>query len=502
MPRGTDASKAVSSPSLTQRAVAGIGWGWSAVAATAALQLIYTAAMSRLLEPADFGIMAVTLLALRFIAQFSRVGLASALVQRPELSRLDICTAYRLAFLIGAVCAGAVVAAAPLLARIVDEPRAVGVMRWMAISVLAGAVGAVPEALIRRRYQFRPLAIIQVCSTAVGYLAVGIPLALEGWGVGSLVASQTSQILLMLVLSSFISRPPLRGGFSASSARSLLRFGGAVTLTSFFEFVQASLDTLAVGRFVGASGLGQYTRATMIVGLPVEQLTAATSRVLLPVLSRVQDDARRSAEAVTTLLGLTALVVMLPVAFISGASPVVVPWLLGPGWQEAARVLPIVGAAYGLALLTSALGTAADSRGMVTRKLVVQVLSLATAGLSVGVALLNGPTLIQLAVAWAVGELARHVYYWVWIVPRLDVARRELLLRYSFAALVSLVAAMPSTIAIRLYSSGTVGAVLLAAVAGLVLALGIVASRFGDRLRNDLAKVRQRARYDKDSGSS
>jgi lipopolysaccharide exporter len=135
-------------------------------------------------------------------------------------------------------------------------------MRWMSIAVLAGAVSTIPEAVLRRRMRFRVIGVIHVVSYLIGYLLVGIVAAQRGWGVWSLVAASITQVGATLLLSLAAARPPIRTRFSATSARSMVRFGGTVTATGFVEFLSLSIDTLAVGRWAGAAALGQYSRAT------------------------------------------------------------------------------------------------------------------------------------------------------------------------------------------------------------------------------------------------
>jgi lipopolysaccharide exporter len=464
------------------------------IAVTTVLQLIYTATMSRLLQPDEFGLMAAALVGLRFVTFFSRFGLASAVIQRPSLDDTDISTAVRLAVLIGGAAAVITFLVSPLLAAIVDVPETTGVMRWMSIAVLAGAVSTIPEAVLRRRMRFRVIGVIHVVSYLIGYLLVGIVAAQRGWGVWSLVAASITQVGATLLLSLAAARPPIRTRFSATSARSMVRFGGTVTATGFVEFLSLSIDTLAVGRWAGAAALGQYSRATLLVGLPVEQATTATSRVLMPSLSRVQSDAPRFSAAVVTMVGLLAVVVVVPVSMIAAGTPTLVPWLLGEGWDDAARIVPIVGAAYGLSMLTHGPAVAAEARGAIGRKFNIQLLALATTIALVGIAVASGPTLTRLALAWALGEFARHLYYWIWMFGHLGLDRRAIAVRYAAAGALGVVAAAPLLWAVRAADMEGFWPMAGAAVIGLGLAATLVLSPVGSILRRDVAAVRTRMR--------
>ena len=75
---------------LSARAVSGLRWSSLGYAALLAANVVYTVTMSRLLDPVAFGLMALAQIVVLFAKFFVRMGLASALVQKPELSREDV----------------------------------------------------------------------------------------------------------------------------------------------------------------------------------------------------------------------------------------------------------------------------------------------------------------------------------------------------------------------------------------------------------------------------
>jgi O-antigen/teichoic acid export membrane protein len=316
-------------------------------------------------------------------------------------------------------------------------------------------------------------------------------MAVNGWGVTSLVAANIAQAIAYLVLTGWLSRTRFSPRLDRAHARRFLTFGGTVTVTSFLEFLQANTDTVSVSRWIGASGLGQYTRATYLVSLPVEQVVAATTRVLLPTFSRVQNDRIRFARGFTLSVGPLAVVVMVPVAMVSASSPALVEILLGPGWGLASSVLPIVGVANGLALLTNLPAVAAESLGEISRKLVLQLMSLVCTIVLVGFVVLTGPTMHRLALAWMCGELIRHALYWLAMFPTLGVSRKKVARRYGGAAFMAAVAAAPLWVVVRHFGETGVVPLLLAALVGGLLTIGsLVWLPFTRSIRIDLKTLR------------
>ncbi len=491
----------MSEQGLTRRFATGLVWTWAALGVTALVQLVYAATVSRLLEPADFGVMAAAMVGIRFVTYLARFGVANAVVQRHELDQRGVSTAWWLAVGIGVVACIVALLVAPVVAGLVRVPDAEPVVRWLSLALLAGSVGSIPEALLRRRLRFAAIAVIQVISYAVGYAAVGIALAAAGWGVWSLVAATVAQAVILLVLSSVVAAQWPRLEFDRPVGSSMLRFGGTVSATSFVEFLSANIDVIAVGRYTNAASLGQYTRGTLLVALPIEQLSTSLYRVLLPGLSRLQFDGVRFRGAVQVAVGVQAVAVAVPAAVIAASADLLVPLVLGPEWDLAASVLPIIALAYTFALFTVIPAVAAEALGAVGRRLIVQLVSLGTTVVFVGVVVITGPSVMRLAGAWLAGELIRLLLYILVVLPALGLSVRLLVARYLTALLLAGCVGVPIAVSVQVWDSGWFGAA-TAGLLGVILAGLAAVSPLGRTLRQDVRGALTRWRAGSASSSA
>ena len=89
------------SPSLTRRAVSGMVWTAWGSAAMAVLKVVVLVLLTRLLTPADFGVVGAALVVISFSLNFSQLGLGPAVVQRPVLEPRHISTAFFASFAFG-----------------------------------------------------------------------------------------------------------------------------------------------------------------------------------------------------------------------------------------------------------------------------------------------------------------------------------------------------------------------------------------------------------------
>ena len=93
--------------------------------------LAYTATVSRLLEPTEFGLMAMANLVALFGQFFARMGLASALVQKTELSDDEVRAASTAGIVLGLMCMGLVWLLAPAVGGLFHTPEVAPVLRGL-----------------------------------------------------------------------------------------------------------------------------------------------------------------------------------------------------------------------------------------------------------------------------------------------------------------------------------------------------------------------------------
>jgi lipopolysaccharide exporter len=393
---------------LSQGAWKGLQWTYGASMVGSLLQVGYTAAMGRLLSPVDFGVLAIALVFLRFGQYFAQMGVGPALIQSPTMNERKVRTAFAMNLVLSTAVTFLFVAIAGLAQNLLDDPSVVPVVRVMALGMVLGGLGTTAESLLRRELRFRRLAINQLLSFTIGYLLVGLSLAILGAGVWSLVAAHLSQTALNSILC-FAARPhPVRGGWDRRESVLLISFGGRVSVISFTEFLGTSLDTLLIGRLAGGAALGQYNRAYLLVNLPLERLMQGVETVLFPAFSQIQDERERLGRVYRSALGVAAAV-LIPVATgMAVASEALVRVVLGPQWTVAGQVLPFlaISAVGGLLALLGAI--ISEATADLNRKLALQ-----SAHVVVLVVLLfaAGPDLLMLAAAVATAQCVRIIGY-------------------------------------------------------------------------------------------
>lgn len=332
-----------SKPNGGQQALAGFGWQYLSAMAEGLSNLVVLAVLARLLSPADFGLMSLALVFSGFSLMISQVGVGPALVQESELTPRQISTGFVLSLATGVGSAAILAACAPLIGLATANPAVVPVVAALSLTMLFGALGTVPEALLTRELRFRTLMFVSLASF-VGYAAVGIVAALAGLGVWALVVATVGQTLVKAVLLLGCARRSVGFRYSKEDARGILGYGAGFTLARLLNYAANKGDNFVVGRLLGDATLGHYSRAFALMMLPSYYLATAMEKVLFPIMSRAAEDPVRLRRIYLTgaeLVGLLCVPISLVMIVLARE---IVLTLLGPKWTEVVLPLQILSA--------------------------------------------------------------------------------------------------------------------------------------------------------------
>jgi O-antigen/teichoic acid export membrane protein len=329
--------------------------------------------LSRLLVPADFGLVGMATVCTGFLELFRDAGLSMATIQRVTITRAQISTLFWINVAVGAALATLCAVMAPLLTTFYHEPRLLLVTIVIGAGFLVSGAAAQHRALLTRDMRFALLTMIDVGSLFVS-VALGIGMALAGLGYWSLVGMTISlnvvTVVCLWVAGGWFPGPPQRG----VGVSSMLKYGGTLTLNSVIAYIAYNGDKALLGRVWGADILGIYGRAYQLINVPTSSLNTAISQVAFPALSRLQDDPERLKsyflKGYALFLSLVLPITMACALFAED----IIRVFLGPKWGEAAPVFRMLAPAIFAFKLMNPFGWFMQATGRATRSLYMGVL--------------------------------------------------------------------------------------------------------------------------------
>ena len=157
----------------------------------------------------------------------------------------------------------------------------------MAAGFLFNAAGVQHSALLQREMRFTTSSIIDVVSLTLS-IAIGVGMALTGYGYWALVGMTVSAPIVATVgfwlSTAWIPGLPRK----EAGIRSMLQFGGTITLNGLVVYIAYNFEKVLLGRFWGAEVVGIYGRAYQLINIPTDNLNSAAGEVAFAALSRVK----------------------------------------------------------------------------------------------------------------------------------------------------------------------------------------------------------------------
>jgi O-antigen/teichoic acid export membrane protein len=393
--------------------------------------------LARLLGPRDFGLVGMVTAFTGVLTLFRDFGLSAAAIQRADVTEAQLSTLFWINVFVGILLGLLAIAGAPAISAFYHEPRLFMVTVVLAAGFLFNAAGVQHSALLQRHMRFTALAVINTVSLIVGTV-IAIGGAKAGYGYWALVV-MTITVPLVSTIGFWLTAgwipglPQRRAGI-----RSMMRFGGTVTLNALVSYVATNSEKVLLGRFWGVDALGIYGRAYQLINIPTDNLNSAAGEVAFSALSRLQGEPLRLKsyflKGYSVLLAMTLPITIACALFANEMIFVI----LGPKWAAAVDIFRLLAPTILVFALINPLFWLLCSLGLVGRSL---KMGLIIAPVMIGsylIGLPHGPKGVAFAYSTVMMLLVIPII--AWSVNGTVISLREILLAVSRPLASSIVA--------------------------------------------------------------
>lgn len=316
-------------------------WSGTEVVLRQGMQFFVTIALTRMLVPEDFGLIAMLYVLISLASIFIEAGLSSALIQRKDPKPEDESTVFLFNITMGALLAISLCFAGPYLAEYSGKPMLKDLIYWLSLNLFITSLGSIHNILLTKELKFKILMKIGVISSFIsGGLAM--LLAWLGYGVWSLVLQTLSSSIVTTGLLWKWHAWPFRLVFSFSALRSLFKFGGYMLFSSILNTLYLQASVTLIWKLSSMNELGLYNRAESLQRQPVNILGNILNRVAFPVFSST---VHNTAELVGGMRRVLKIMMIINIPAMLGmmvlAKPIVLI-LFGEAWLHAVIYLQIL----------------------------------------------------------------------------------------------------------------------------------------------------------------
>ena len=326
----------MSDKSTRNSVLGGMFWKFSERLLTQGASFLVSLILARLLSPDDHGLIALVQVFLNLAAVFISCGFSTALIQKKDADDTDFSTIFYCSLICSLVIYGVLFAIAPLVAAFYSEPSLTKLLRIFSLQVPLSVYNSIQMAYISRHMLFRKTFVSSMINAVLSG-AVGIGMAMAGWGVWALVGQSMMYTLInTAILAVMIPWHP-KWLFSWASAKKLMKFGSGVLGAELSAAFFLELRTLVVGQVFSTADLAYYNKGRQIPTLLTSNLSTTIMTVMFPAMANRSDDvlqvkqmAKRSVKVLSYIL--------VPCMF--GLSAVMEPMILLLYTEKWAQTIP------------------------------------------------------------------------------------------------------------------------------------------------------------------
>lgn len=253
------------------------------------MQFIIQIVLARLLLPEDYGVIAIVTVFIAIANVFIQSGFNTALIQKKEIDDTDLSSVFYLSLFVAFIIYIIIFFAAPLIAQFYKQEILTSVLRILSLTLFFGAVNSIQQAIVSRKMEFKKYFFSSLGGIIISAV-VGIVIAYSGFGVWALVTQQLVNIISVMIILWFTVkwRPKLL--FSFKRLKILFSYGWKLLCSGLIDTIYKNIYDLVIGKKYSSISLAYYNRGKQFPNIIVQNLDGSISSVMLPALSKEQDD--------------------------------------------------------------------------------------------------------------------------------------------------------------------------------------------------------------------
>ncbi|MDR2910587.1 MAG: lipopolysaccharide biosynthesis protein [Bacteroidales bacterium] len=286
---------------LKETAVKGLIWSAIERIGAQGIQFIFGIIITRILFPADYGLVGMILIFVAIGQTIVDSGFGSALIWKNDLSETDLSTVFYFNITVSLILYFILFFLAPFIAVFYDEPRLINLIRVICLNFLIISFSLIQQVDLQKRVDFKLLAVVNIFGSIIAGI-IALIMAFRGLGAWALVM----QILVKSFVTSLLLwifnkwRPVFV--FSLSALKQLFSYGSNLLAAGLLYTVFRNLYFNIIGKLFPVTSLGYYTRAVQLHDFPVTTIGQIFNRVVFPVFSTIKDSDERLKNAIRKTL--------------------------------------------------------------------------------------------------------------------------------------------------------------------------------------------------------
>lgn len=327
--------------SLKDKTIKGVIWAVIDRLSAQGIQFVFSILIARLLMPEDYGVIAILNIFLAVSQTFIDSGFGTALIRKIDRTEIDFATVFYFNIVVAVFFYLGLFFAAPVIASFYSTPLLVPLIRVIAINLVVGSLSGIHNTKLSIALDFKSRAKISVVSVLLTG-TIGLCMAYSGYGVWVLAIQMVLAEIIRTIMLWMIVKWYPKFVFSWKSFKELFLFGSKLLVSGLLDTIYNNIYPLVIGKVFSSSTLGVYSKANTLAQFPSSNITSVLRSVTFPVLSSIQNEEERLADAYKRFLRISAFVIFPLMLGLSSVANPFIKLTLTDKWGGTIYLLQII----------------------------------------------------------------------------------------------------------------------------------------------------------------
>lgn len=321
------------------------------------ISLVVAGILARLIQPEEFGIVAIATVIISFFSIFSDLGIAPAIIQNKQLQQEDLANIF--SFTVWSGTALSILfffCSWPISWFYEQNTTLLIICQLLSINLFFATVNLVPNALLYKAKEFKFIAWRSFGVQMAGGI-IAVFSALAGAGLYALIINPIISSILLFIISFRKYPQQLNRTWGINSIKKIFSFSAYQFLFNLINYFSRNLDKLLIGKYMGMSPLGYYEKSYRLMMLPLQNISHVITPVMHPIFSEYQNDLNRLATSYEKIIRLLAFIGFPLSVFLWFSAREITLIIFGEQWIPSVAIFQILAISVGVQIIMSSSGS-------------------------------------------------------------------------------------------------------------------------------------------------
>ena len=320
------------------------------------VSLVVAGILARLIEPEEFGIVAIATVIISFFSIFSDLGIAPAIIQNKELSQKDLSNIFTFTIWLGISISILFFLCSWPISHFYKNGTLLTICQLLSLNLFFASANIVPNALLFKEKEFKFIAYRSLTIQISGGV-MAITAAILGAGLYALIINPILSSILLFIIS-FRKKPQeLAQTWGIQSMKKILSFSAYQFMFNVINYFSRNLDKLLIGKYMDMVALGYYEKSYRLMMLPLQNITHVISPVMHPIFSDFQNDLTKLSNSYNKVIRFLAFIGLPLSVLLWFCSKEIILIIFGEQWMPSVPIFQILSISVGIQIILSTSGS-------------------------------------------------------------------------------------------------------------------------------------------------